>query len=264
MAQTATQSSTQAPPATGSFCWFELSTRNVDGVKKFYGELCGWTTTPSPMSGSVYHHWMKDGMMFGGIMDMNSPEWANVPSHWMTYVSVTDVDAKASKVSELGGSICVPPTDIPTVGRFCVVNDPTGGTFSLISLKQAKAIAPVMAWNELMTRDATKAKSFYTKLLGWTTDAMPMGGDVDYLICKNGETMLGGIFQMSGPQFENVPPHWLNYIDTKQVDADAKKVEKLGGKIVVPPTDIPNNIGRFCIFSDPGGGHIALYQSARC
>jgi predicted enzyme related to lactoylglutathione lyase len=254
------QSATQAPPATGSFCWFDLNTRNVEAVKKFYGQLCGWTTTPSNMG--PYHHWHdKDGVMFGGIMDMNSPEWADVPSHWMSYICVDDVDVKASKATELGGTVCVAPTDIPTVGRFCVINDSTGGALSLISLTQPKPIAPVIAWNELMTRDAAKAKSFYTKLLGWTTESMPMGGDVDYILCQNAGQMIGGIFQMSGPQFEHVPPHWLNYIATTKVDADAKSVEKLGGKIVVPPTDIPNNIGRFCVFSDPGGGHIALYQS---
>ncbi len=46
-----------------------------------------------------------------------------------------DVDAKAQQVSELGGKVCVPPTDIPNTGRFCVINDPTGATISLIALK---------------------------------------------------------------------------------------------------------------------------------
>lgn len=266
MAQTTTAASTsKAPfntltaPPPGSFCWYELNTRDVEKIRKFYGELCGWTTSPSQMDG--YHHWHKDGAMFGGIMDINDPQWQGVPSHWMTYVRVKDADASAAKVTQLGGNVCVPPTDIPTVGRFCVINDPSGGTLSLIKLDDPKPIAPAMAWSELMTRGSAKARDFYGKLLGWTFDAMPMGGGTDYILCKNGETMLGGIMEMEGPQFENVPPHWLNYIGTKQVDADSKKLEKLGGTIVVPPMDIPNNIGRFCVFSDPGGAHIALYQS---
>jgi predicted enzyme related to lactoylglutathione lyase len=57
------------------------------------------------------------------------------PPHWMSYIAVDDVDTSAAKVWELGGKVCVPPTDIPNVGRFCVVNDPTGATFSLITLK---------------------------------------------------------------------------------------------------------------------------------
>jgi predicted enzyme related to lactoylglutathione lyase len=53
----------------------------------------------------------------------------------MSYVAVDKVDDSAEKIKELGGNVCVPPTDIPNVGRFCVVNDPTGATFSLIALK---------------------------------------------------------------------------------------------------------------------------------
>jgi uncharacterized protein len=262
MSQTATQSKqccAPATPPTGSFCWYEVSTREVDKVKKFYGELCGWTTSPSAMG--IYHHWHdRDGVMFGGIMDMNSDEWKGVPAHWMTYVRVDDTNAKAAKVTAMGGNVCVPPTDIPTVGRFSVVNDPTGGTFSLISLLDPKPISRVMAWTELMTRDAPKAKEFYRNLLGWGFDSMPMGGEADYTICKNGDDMIGGIMQMDGPQFEGVPPHWLNYIATAQVDADAAKLVELGGKMLVPPFDIPNNIGRCCVFTDPGGASIALHQ----
>jgi predicted enzyme related to lactoylglutathione lyase len=62
-------------------------------------------------------------------------EFGDAPSHWMSYVAVTDVDATAQRVEELGGKICVPPTDIPKVGRFCVITDPTGATISLITLQ---------------------------------------------------------------------------------------------------------------------------------
>lgn len=257
------QTAMQAPPAVHSFCWFELNTRNVEGVKKFYNSVFGWTTTATPMGPFTYHHWHdRSGAQFGGIMDMNQPEWGDVPSHWMSYISVKDIDAKAEKVKQLGGNICVPPTDIPHVGRFCVINDPTGATLSLIQLNDQKPIGSAIVWNECMTKNALKARDFYTKLFGWTTDEMPMGGGVPYIICKNGECGLGGIFQMEGPQFEHVPAHWMNYIGTDNVDRDAAKVTANGGTIIVPPTDIPNNIGRFCVISDPGGGHIALYQSA--
>ncbi len=269
MAQTATQTPSKSPsptttsPASGDFCWFEVNTRDVEGVKAFYNKLFGWTTSPSQMGGGVYHHWHdKNGVMFGGIMNMNGPEWEGVPAHWMSYVRVDDCDKKAAAVTNLGGKICVPPTAIPTVGKFCVINDPTGGTISLIALETPKPIAAVIAWNELMTRDSKKATEFYTKLLGWTTDAMPMGGGVPYMICKSNGKSVGGIFNMDDPKFENVPPCWMNYIDTQAVDADAAKVEKLGGKIIQPPTDIPNNIGRFCVIADPGGAHVAMYQSA--
>ena len=68
-------------------------------------------------------------------LDLITAEMGNAPPHWMSYVSVSDVDASATKVTELGGTIIVPPTDIPDVGRFSVLTDPTGSAISIITFK---------------------------------------------------------------------------------------------------------------------------------
>lgn len=68
----------------------------------------------------------------GGIMPL-PPEAEAVPPHWGVYVTVDDVDATAAKAEELGGKIHVPPTDIPNVGRFCVIQDPQGSVISAIT-----------------------------------------------------------------------------------------------------------------------------------
>ena len=131
-------------PANGAFCWNELSTTDDDAAIKFYTELLGWEMKRSnmpPCEGSegppmVYNEIVVEGRHIGGIYKMG-PEFGGAPSHWMAYVAVDDVDAKAAQVAELGGKVCVPPTDIPNTGRFCVINDPTGATISLITLKGA-------------------------------------------------------------------------------------------------------------------------------
>jgi hypothetical protein len=70
-------------------------------------------------------------------MPMVGDMWpADLPSHWMTNFAVDDADASAAKVTELGGNVSVPPTDIPP-GRFAVVNDPHGAVFSILKLNQA-------------------------------------------------------------------------------------------------------------------------------
>ncbi len=138
--------SEQLMPANGTFCWNELSTTDDDVAMKFYGELLGWEFKSSDMpacEGSeappvVYNEIVVGGQHVGGIYKMG-PEFGGAPSHWMAYVAVEDVDAKARQVWELGGKVCVPPTDIPNVGRFCVINDPTGATISLITLKGAQS-----------------------------------------------------------------------------------------------------------------------------
>jgi predicted enzyme related to lactoylglutathione lyase len=47
---------------------------------------------------------------------------------------VADCDAVAAKATQLGGTVCVPPADIPKVGRFAVLGDPQGAYFSIIQL----------------------------------------------------------------------------------------------------------------------------------
>lgn len=125
-----------AMPKHGEFCWNELATTNYESCKTFYTELFGWQIKENePVAGMTYNEISIDGKkQFGGMYQMGK-EFGDAPSHWIAYVAVDDVDASAAKVTELGGSVCVPPTDIPNTGRFCVVNDPSGATFSLITLK---------------------------------------------------------------------------------------------------------------------------------
>jgi hypothetical protein len=123
-------------PRHGEICWHEIMTPNAEAAKKFYGELFGWTNQNANMPGMEYYFLRAAGADkdFGGIMPMTGPMWQGVPPHWMMYVTVSDIDAAAKKVTELGGKVCVPPTDIPP-GRFAVVNDPQGATFSLFQFK---------------------------------------------------------------------------------------------------------------------------------
>ena len=120
-------------PAHGDFCWNELATTDAEAAKKFYAELFGWQYKTGDVGGAAYSEIMANGRPVGGIHQMGA-ELGGAPTHWMAYVAVSDVDASARKVGELGGRVCVPPTDIPNVGRFCVINDPTGATMSLIKL----------------------------------------------------------------------------------------------------------------------------------
>ncbi|HEX8142711.1 MAG TPA: VOC family protein [Pyrinomonadaceae bacterium] len=122
--------------ANGTFCWNELATTNLETAKKFYTELLGWKLKESQAAGMVYNEIVAGGREVGGMYQMG-PEYGSAPAHWMAYVAVDDVDAKAKQAEELGGKVCVPPTDIPNVGRFCVINDPAGATISLIKLSGA-------------------------------------------------------------------------------------------------------------------------------
>ena len=116
----------------GAFSWFELMTTDVEGAKKLYTQLFGWETEDMPMENMSYSITKIGDEGVGGIMPI-PPEAEGTPPHWGVYVTVDDVDATARKAEELGGKIHVPPTDIPNVGRFCVIQDSQGALISAIT-----------------------------------------------------------------------------------------------------------------------------------
>ena len=116
----------------GAFSWAELMTTDTESAKSFYGQLFGWQFEDMPMEdGSIYNVVKLGEEQIAGIMPM-PPQAEGVPPNWGNYLTVDDVDFIAGKVAELGGTICVPPTDIPHVGRFTMFQDLQGATISAI------------------------------------------------------------------------------------------------------------------------------------
>ncbi len=107
------------------------------------------------------------------------------------------------------------------------------------------------SWCELLTTDVPGAKRFYQGVFGWGMEEMPMDGE-PYTVVKAGDRQVGGIMRMPAQVPAGTPPHWESYVTVDDVDAVAKKVEENGGRLLVPPTDIPH-VGRFCTFQDPQG-----------
>jgi predicted enzyme related to lactoylglutathione lyase len=113
------------------------------------------------------------------------------------------------------------------------------------------------SWNELATTDPAGATQFYTQLFGWTSQEWPMP-EFTYTVVRSGgsETGQGGIMPIP-PTAKGMPPAWISYVTVDNVDTTAKLAEKLGGKIMAPPRDIPE-VGRFAVLQDPQGASIAI------
>jgi uncharacterized protein len=111
----------------------------------------------------------------------------------------------------------------------------------------------IFCWNELMTSDVAGAKAFYGGLFGWRPQDMPMP-DMTYTILQRGSDQAGGLMKHPMP---GAPPAWMPYVCVSNVDASAGKIPSLGGKVIVPPQDIPN-IGRFAVAIDPQGASFAM------
>ncbi len=114
------------------------------------------------------------------------------------------------------------------------------------------------SWNELMTSDVEGAKAFYGKLLGWEMEEFEM--NMPYTVVKAGDEGTGGIMKIPA-EAEGMPPQWGAYVTVTDVDDLSRRVEEIGGKLVVPLTDIPE-VGRFCVIQDPQGATLGLITYA--
>ncbi len=112
-----------------SLTWSELGTRDVEAAKRFYSAVFGWHP-----NGDDYVQWELNGKSIGGCIDLGAMGVpADVPANWLSYFAVTNVDETAERVKELGGTVNMPPADIPNMGRFAVVADPQGAVFAIFS-----------------------------------------------------------------------------------------------------------------------------------
>jgi predicted enzyme related to lactoylglutathione lyase len=119
----------------GQVVWPELATSDPAGAAGFYTRLFGWKTKPETgVAEAPYTEWLNGAASIGGLLPMQGDQWQGVPPHWTIYITVADCEERAARAGHLGGKVCVPPTDIPNVGRFSVIADPQGAAFSLIQM----------------------------------------------------------------------------------------------------------------------------------
>lgn len=110
------------------FCHVELNTTDVKKAKDFYSKLFNWQLEDmdSPNGGYTM---IRVGEGTGGGMMKNPVPGA--PSFWLAYILVDDIQASTKKAKSLGANVMKDVTEIPGVGSFSVLGDPTGAHFAL-------------------------------------------------------------------------------------------------------------------------------------
>ncbi len=118
-------------------------------------------------------------------------------------------------------------------------------------------------WYELLAIDQARAKSFYTAVLGWTTEDWQSDPAADpYTMWMNRGTPLGGIMALpEGAKAAGAPSHWLAYVSTPDTNATLGKATGTGAKALMGPMDVPT-VGRIAVLADPQGAVIAIYTPA--
>jgi predicted enzyme related to lactoylglutathione lyase len=251
----------------GQFCWYEHLTKDEPGAIGFYSAVVGWKTQPFQEGGGGYTMWVGSQGPLGGVMKLpEEAEKMGAPPHWEAHVKVDDVDATTALAKQLGGKVYKAPSDIPKVGRFAVLADPQGAPFCVFKPIEAMTAHDVskegeFCWNELMTSDSEAAFRFYSQIFGWKVlERMEMGPAGTYLVFGVGDTRFGGM--MTAPKGSTMPPMWIFYTETNDLDAAIGRAKSKGAKVINGPMDVPGG-GRIAQLQDPQGAVFAMHQSTK-
>jgi predicted enzyme related to lactoylglutathione lyase len=119
----------------------------------------------------------------------------------------------------------------------------------------------VTVWHELMSLNPEQAENFYQEVLGLTASPLE-GGPFPYTVWMQDDEPVGGLIPPQDGQKgwpSGSTPHWVSSFATTDVDQAVEKAKKLGGQVLVPPTDIPQ-FGRAAVLKDPEGAVFGVFQ----
>lgn len=245
----------------GRFVWHDLMTSDLDAAKRFYGEVARWTSKPWDDDGE-YTLWEREGVPVGGLGKLTN----GAHPAWMPSVYVYDVDACARQAPKIGGKLIQPPREIPQVGGWAIVAGPEGAPIGIFEptdeppAPTGEAKTGEFSWHELLSNDWRVSWDFYRTLFRWEhVREFDMGANGTYMIFGlNGEGF-GGMFTGTP---DMPPPNWTSYVQVDSVAAAANAVQKLGGKIMRPPHQVPTGTW-ISIVEDPQGAMFALASAAQ-
>jgi uncharacterized protein len=251
------------------FIWYELVTNDMTKAVSFYKKVVGWDVRDAGMPGFNYMIFGKNGKDVGGMMTWAGAGAPEYPPEWLAHIHTSKLDEELKAVTADGGTILKPAQVIPNIGRFAVVMDPQKAKYMLFepgkgdpAPRLGQNDAGNVGWHELLTDDWEKAFAYYSKHYGWQKDhAHDMGPMGIYQTFRTDQPLYtGGMMNRKGPGMpDGIPTHWQYYFNVDDVDAAHQRVIDAGGKVLMPPMDVPGG-SRILQAMDDQNGHFALSQ----
>lgn len=247
----------------GAPCWVDLSTPDLAGARRFYGELLGWSFDEPVAEMGHYTTCRRDGKRIAGMAPKQ--EGLEMPTTWSVYLKTADADDLARRIGAAGGKLVMEPMAIPGQGRMMFGFDPTGAAFGAwepASHTGAELVndTGAMCWHEVNTRDGERADGFYRELFGFEQSQIGDGQKFDYTVWSLEGQPICGRLQMD-EQWAGLPPHWMTYFLVDRCDESAAKVRELGGKVMHGPFDSAH--GRIAVIADPYGAVFSLIDRTK-
>ncbi|PHS38940.1 MAG: hypothetical protein COB07_02680 [Sulfurovum sp.] len=237
---------------SGKFVWHDLLTDDISAAKEFYSGLFAWTFDEKDDYISIYNR----GKLIGGMMQVTAKEKS--AAVWLPTLSVKNVDKALVYVKAKNGKVLKGPLDMKMRGRGALVSDAQGAHLVLLRAKEGdpldrEAKIGDWLWNELWSKDPAKSDAFYRKLGTYGTSEVRDR----YRILKSKGKWRAGIRDVSMVSEGEIKTRWVPVVRVDNLARSTKKVEELGGDILVTPSKVFHN-GNVAIISDNVGAILIL------
>ncbi|MGV9357221.1 VOC family protein [Streptomyces misionensis] len=246
----------------GTPCWADAMFTDLEGAKRFYGDVLGWTFGESTSEYGNYTQAYVDGKAVAAVVPPMPGQEGQ--SQWCLYFASPDAAATAQKVRHSGGDVLMEPMRIADVGTMCLAREPSGAVFGVWQAGTHEGFEETAApgaycWAEVFSRDPERTDAFLTAVFPYR--ARDLADDaVDFRVFDVGEETVLGRMRMTDDFPPEVPSYINVYFAVADCDAAVAVAGRLGGTVRFGPMDSP--FGRFAALSDPQGADFSVIDIA--
>ncbi|CAM5649601.1 MULTISPECIES: VOC family protein [Streptomyces] len=242
----------------GTPCWADAMFSDVEGAKRFYGDVLGWTFGESSSEYGHYTQAYADGRAVAAVVPPMPGQEGQ--SQWCLYFASPDAAATAERIREHGGDVLMEPMQVGEFGTMCLAREPSGAVFGVWQAGthegfEATATPGAYCWAEVFTREPEQADAFLAAVFPYRMKEIEDDA-VDFRMFDVGEDTVLGRMRMTDDFPPEVPSYINVYFTVDDCDAAVDRAVKLGGVLRFGPMSSP--FGRFAALSDPQGANFSV------
>ncbi|MDF3301287.1 VOC family protein [Streptomyces tropicalis] len=242
----------------GTPCWADAMFSDVEGAKRFYGEVLGWTFGESSSEYGNYTQAYADGKAVAAVVPPMPGQEGH--SQWCLYFASPDAAATARRIRDHGGEVLMEPMQVGDFGTMCLAREPSGAVFGVWQAGrhegfEAVATPGAYCWAEVFTRRPDRADAFLGGVFGYRARRIEDDA-VDFMMFDVGGDPVLGRMRMTEEFPPEVPPYINVYFTVPDCDTAVERAVALGAVLRFGPMDSP--FGRFAALTDPQGANFSV------
>lgn len=245
----------------GTPCWVDLEVPDPLAASAFYSALLGWEIRAGPPAVGGYRMALLRDRVVAGIR----PAPHAGPGSWTTYLASEDVGATVREVAAAGGRVVSGPVSLLSEGAIALAQDPTGVVFGIWEAGRLVGAELVnepgsFCWVDLLSHDVNRSRAFATQVFGHSFSDRG-GGDFSYATIRVHDAAVAGVAAIGPARAGETAtlPQWLVYFSVDDTDEVGARVQRLGGRIELRPTETPH--GRMSLLRGRTGELFGVLQA---